>query len=346
MRTALPPNTFRRRSPRGWLIALITVVAVLVVAGTGVVSLAATHRSASTAPSASTSTSTPTISKLPERTVAKPLWQSWVPPTDLPATDSYRSVTLPNTASKFAARDAYLYLPPAALVAKPPALPILIMMMGQPGGPEDSAKFRETLDSLAAANKGLGPIVLTIDQIGARTQNPLCIDSPNGNVHTYVMADVINYVRANLHVSSDRRLWAVGGYSNGGECALSFGAQYPQIFGSILDVSGEIGPSLGTPQSTLATGFGGDQARYAAEQPLNILKQHLYPDSFAIFTSGSDDHYYGPEGDTADAAATAAGMTTLRFIGAGVGHRSDAVRFGMPVGLANLYPRWGLTAPK
>ena len=289
---------------------------------------------------------TPTATSITPPAPVLPLWQTWTPPTGMPATGKYGTVTIPNTASGFVARPAYLYLPPAALVPNPPALPLLIMMMGQPGGPESSVKFLPTLNSLAAANRGLGAIVLTIDQIGSPTQNPLCIDSARGNVHTYIMTDVLNYVRSNLHVASGRQNWAIGGYSNGGECALSFGAQYPQVFGSILDVSGEIGPSLGSPQDTLRLGFGGDQARFDAEQPLNIMAKTRYSDMLAIFTSGSSDHYYGPESDRAEAAAKAAGMTTRRFIGPGVGHRSDAIVFGVPVGLAELYPRWELSAPK
>nr|WP_255526018.1 alpha/beta hydrolase-fold protein [Frigoribacterium sp. CG_9.8] len=198
---------------------------------------------------------------------------------------------------------------------------------------------------MAAVNRGLGAIVLTIDQIGSPTQNPLCIDSAQGNVHTYIMNDVLNYVRNSLHVAVGRTNWAIGGYSNGGECALSFGAQYPGTFGSILDVSGEIGPSLGSPENTLKSGFGGDQSRFDAEQPLNIMARTRYSDMLAIFTSGANDHYYGAEADRAQAAATAAGMTTRRFIGPGVGHRSDAIVYGVPVGLAELYPRWELSAP-
>jgi hypothetical protein len=289
---------------------------------------------------------TPTATSITPPAPVKPLWQTWTPPSGMPATGQYGTVAIPNTTSGFVARPAYLYLPPAALVPNPPALPILIMMMGQPGGPDSSIKFLPTLNSMAAANKGLGAIVLTIDQIGSPTQNPLCIDSARGKVHSYVMTDVVNYVRSNLHVASGRHNWAIGGYSNGGECALSFGAQYPQIFGSILDVSGEIGPSLGSPQNTLKLGFGGDQSRFDAEQPLNIMAQTRYSDMLAIFTSGSNDHYYGPEADRAEAAAKAAGMTTRRFIGPGVGHRSDAIVFGVPVGLAELYPRWELSAPK
>ena len=288
-----------------------------------------------------TATPTPTAPPAPP----KPLWQRWTPPVGMPTTGQYGTVAIPSTASGFVARLAYLYLPPAALVADPPPLPILIMMMGQPGGPDSSGKFLSTLNSLAEANKGLGPIVLTIDQIGSPTQNPLCIDSPRGNVHTYVMTDVVNYVRQHLHVADGRLNWAIGGYSNGGECALSFGAKHPDVFGSILDVSGEISPSLGSVESTINLGFGGNRSQYDAELPLTIMKNTRYADMLAIFTSGSNDHYYGAEADVAEAAARAAGMTTHRLIGQGVGHRSDAIVFGVPAGLPILYPRWELSAP-
>ena len=273
-----------------------------------------------------------------------PLWQSWVPQVGMPTVGTFGTVSIPNPASGFVARPAFLYLPPAALVANPPALPILIMMMGQPGGPESSALFVKDLDAQAAAHGGLGPIVLTVDQIGSPTQNPLCIDSVHGKVRTYVMTDVLDYVRKNLHVSTERTDWAVGGYSNGGECALSFGARFPGIFGSILDISGEIGPSLGSPALTLKQGFGGDTAFYDAEQPINILKMNTYPDTVAIFTSGTKDSYYSAEVTTAQDAATAAGMVTHRFIGQGIGHRADAISFGFPAGLPVLYQRWKLAA--
>lgn len=276
----------------------------------------------------------------------KPIYQTWNAPAGMPATGKYGTVDIPNTVSGFVARPAYLYLPPAALVPNAPDLPILIMMMGQPGGPESSAKFLSTLNSMAAAHQGLGAIVLTVDQIGSPTQNPMCIDSPRGNSYSYVMKDVLNYVHKELRVASGRTNWAIGGYSNGGECALSFGAKHPEIFGSILDISGEISPSLGSVKDTVRFGFGGDQARYDEEQPLNIMARTHYTDMLAIFTSGGNDHFYGPESDTALAAAKAAGMTTLRFIGANVGHRSDAIVYGMPVGMNELYPRWLLAAPK
>jgi hypothetical protein len=38
-------------------------------------------------------------------------------------------------------------------------------------------------------------------------------------------------------------------------------------------------------------------------------------------------------------------MTTHRFVGAGIGHRGDAVSYGLKSGLPLLYQRFGLTPP-
>jgi poly(3-hydroxybutyrate) depolymerase len=275
----------------------------------------------------------------------KPIWQWWTPPAGMPAVGQLGEVTIPATASGFVARPAYLYLPPAALVPDPPSLPIVIAMMGQPGGPDSSALYLDSLNAIAAAHKGLAPIVLTIDQIGSPTFDPLCIDSPRGHVHTYVMTDVMTWVQQNLNVARGRQNVTVAGYSNGGECALSFGSKHPDVFGSILDVSGEIGPSLGDVADTLRIGFQGDTAFYDREQPLNIMAATHYDDMMAVFTSGSADTYYSAEQDQAQAAATAAGMTTVRLVGAGIGHRSDAIKYGFPAGISALYQWWGLSGP-
>ncbi len=275
----------------------------------------------------------------------KPLWQTWTPPAGMPAAGQLGTVSIPGTTSGFVARPAYLYLPPAALVPDPPALPIVIAMMGQPGGPDSANLYLDSLNALAAAHNGLAPIVLTVDQIGSPLSDPLCIDSPRGHAYSYVITDVLSWVQHNLHVAQGTHNWTVAGYSNGGECALSFGAKHPEFFGSILDVSGEIGPSLGSVATTLQVGFGGDQAWYDREQPLNIMAATHYADMVAVFTHGSTDTYFVAEQDQAETAADAAGMSTIRLIGTGVGHRSDAIKYGFPAGIAALYSRWELAAP-
>ena len=80
-------------------------------------------------------------------------------------------------------------------------------------------------------------------------------------------------------------------------------------------------------------GFGGNAAAHDAERPRIIIKSHYFEDSLAVFTDGSKDSYYGPEGAEAEAAAKAAGMATARFMGQGVGHRADAIVYGLPMAL-------------
>jgi poly(3-hydroxybutyrate) depolymerase len=273
------------------------------------------------------------------------LWQSWTAPARMPATGRSGAVTIPADASGFQARDAYLYLPPAALVDDPPPLPIVIMMMGQPGGPEQNKSAVQELNALAQKNHGLAPLVLTIDQLGDPYRNPVCVDSGKGNVYTYVTTDVVNYIRKNLNVATGRVQWAAAGYSNGGECALSFAAKRPELFGSLLDISGELEPLVGSADNTVKTVFGGNRAAFNAEKPASILKAHKYSDELAIFTSGALDRTYGPQAATAEADAKAAGMTTRRFVGEGIGHRGDAVAYGLKNALPLLYQRFGLAPP-
>jgi S-formylglutathione hydrolase FrmB len=253
-------------------------------------------------------------------------------------------VTIPADASGFHARECLPVSAARGPGRHPPALPVIIMMMGQPGGPEQSKTAVPQLDALAQRNNGLGPIVLTVDQLGDPYRNPVCVDSAKGNVYTYVTTDVVNYVRKNLNVAG-RTQWAVAGYSNGGECALSFAAKRPELFGSLLDISGELDPLDGSADNTVKTIFGGNKAAFNAEKPATILKTHKYPDYLAIFTSGVLDSKYGPQSGTAEADAKAASMTTRRFVGDGIEHRGDAVDFGLKSGLPLLYQRFGLTPP-
>ena len=89
---------------------------------------------------------------------AEPLYQTWTPPAHMPSvgTIGTPSPAVPNTNSDFPARPAQLYLPPAALVNHPPRLPLVIMMMGQPGDP-DASFIGQVLDEYAARNGGLAP---------------------------------------------------------------------------------------------------------------------------------------------------------------------------------------------
>jgi enterochelin esterase-like enzyme len=275
---------------------------------------------------------------------ATPDWRS---PAGVPSKGVVGGVTIAATVSHFAARQALVYLPPAALVANPPALPVLVMLSGQPGSPENvfiSGHLDAVLDGIAAQHHGLAPIVVVPDQLSAPEKNPMCVDSAIGNSATYLTVDVPAWIRANLDVQSGSSAWGIGGFSQGGTCAIQLGAGHPDLFGSIVDISGELEPKVGTPEVTIAKGFAGDAAAYAAAKPLSIIARHApFPDTVAIFAVGELDAKYTPWIATVATAGKSAGMHTTVLTSPGTAHDWHTVKYALENGMTVLYARWGLS---
>jgi poly(3-hydroxybutyrate) depolymerase len=289
---------------------------------------------------------TPGPSPDPTETSAGPLYETWTPPADMPATGQQGTQAIPGTVSGFQARDAGIYLPPAALAADAPALPLVIMMMGYPGNP-DQSYIAAILDDFSAQNKGLAPIVVVADQIGT-SGDPACTDSTAyGEAETYIKTDVVDWARQNLRIIDDPRYWVIAGYSNGGGCAFKYGAEEPDVFKNILDISGELFPGSEDPDDVIAKIYGGDQAAFEASKPVNILQANpgKYDGVTAIFTAGENDPEYIEASQNAAAAALAAGMSVTTYIVPGAGHVVDALNGGLQEGFTVLYPVLGLSPP-
>lgn len=269
-----------------------------------------------------------------------------VVPVELPLKGHLGSVVIPAVTSHFAARDAIVYLPPAALVPNAPALPVLELLSGQPGAPANlvtAGQLPEILDAYALAHHGLAPIVVIPDQLGAPQNNPLCVDSPLGNSASYLTVDVPAWIRAHLHVRSDRNDWAIGGFSQGGTCAIQLGAKYPELFGGILDISGQLAPHRGSVAATIHDAFGGSVARYRAATPLALLAAGApYSDTFAVFASGQNDTRFGPGAVMVATAAAAAGMTVSTIVSPGTAHDWHTVQYALRTGIPLLATHWGL----
>ncbi|NRG40665.1 hypothetical protein HRK28_06985 [Rathayibacter sp. VKM Ac-2835] len=272
--------------------------------------------------------------------------ETWTAPAGMPTAGSVTNVAIPATQSGFPARDAVVYLPPAAQTENPPLLPVMVMLSGQPGSPSDPLAvehLQQSLDAYAAAHAGLAPIVVSPDQLGDPTANPMCIDSPLGKSATYLTVDVPNWIRANLPVLGDAHDWAIGGLSQGGTCAIQLGAGYPQLFGNIVDASGELAPTLGDDATTIQQGFGGDAAAYEAAKPAAILARNApYKDSFAVFGVGANDTSFLTGVQTLHAAAQAAGMDTTYLEVPNSAHDATAWSTTFDKGLELLAARWNL----
>ncbi|WP_060916254.1 alpha/beta hydrolase [Microbacterium oleivorans] len=276
-----------------------------------------------------------------------PTIDSWRPPADMPSRGALGSVDIPGTVSGFRARPAVVYLPPAALTRNPPRLPVLIMMSGQPGRPENPLvvdRLGAHLDAYAAEHRGLAPIVVSPDQLGSPDINPMCIDSARaGNSATYLTVDVPHWIRTHLNATLSPGSWGVGGLSQGGTCASQLGAEHPELFDAILDASGQLHPSLGSDEKTIAEGFGGDAAAFAAAAPAAIMTAHApYKDTIAVLGVGALDVRFKPGIETLASDARAAGMTTHYIEVPNTAHDSHAWRQIFARGLTLIADHWGL----
>ncbi len=177
---------------------------------------------------------------VPTPIAGRPLESVWTPPADMPHSGKITSVTIPGDRSRFSARRAEIYLPPAYFSDPRPQLPVLVLLAGQPGQPRDwltGGRLGTTMNNYARDHGGLGPVVVVADATGSTWGNPLCVDSPLGNAATYLAEDVPAWTKAHLQVDPDPGGWAIGGLSLGGTCALQMATNYPP---DISDVPGPL----------------------------------------------------------------------------------------------------------
>lgn len=267
--------------------------------------------------------------------------------TDLPTKGTVGTVRIPGTLSHFPARQAVVYLPPVALGPNPPALPVLYALSGQPGAPADmftAGRIAAFMDAFAADHGGYAPIVIAPDQLGGPGRNPMCVDSHAlGNSATYLLKDVRNWVTSHLRVSSDPAAWSVFGYSQGATCAVQFATGHPELFGSALASSSELGPTLGNEALTVFEGFDGSKAAYERAQPSAMMAAHApYRASTIVFGAGQNDAKYTAYAKTLHAEAEAAGIQTELLSSPGSAHDWNTVRYTLENGFPAIAQRLGL----
>jgi len=220
------------------------------------------------------------------------------------------------------------------------------MLSGQPGGPSNlftTAHLGTIVDAYASKHHGLAPIVVVPDQLGASDQNPMCLDSPLGNSATYLAVDVPAWIRKNLNVLPDRTSWAIGGFSEGGTCAIQLGSSRPELFGNIVDISGEVAPKRGSVTETIRDAFNGSTSAYEAAKPSSLLAAHApYPDTLAIFGVGENDARYRPGIEQVATDARAGGMKVVYFNAPATAHDWRTAQYSISRALPELCTRWGL----
>ena len=146
-------------------------------------------------------------------------------------------VNIPAPSSGFHARAAQVYLPPAWFDPVRPHLPVIVLLQGTPGTPADWTRGGEadvTVDTWAAAHGGVAPILVMPDPNGGPFADTECVDGKEGAAETYLTQDVRSYVGRTFGAAMDRTSWAIGGLSEGGQCAVTLTMRHPDLFSVFL----------------------------------------------------------------------------------------------------------------
>jgi S-formylglutathione hydrolase FrmB len=171
------------------------------------------------------------------------------------------------------------------------------------------------MDGFANTHHGLAPVVVMPDDLGSEFANPMCLNSRLGQVQTYLTVDVPNWITSHLQVRPPGGGWAVGGFSEGGTCAIQLATQAPRLYPVFVDISGQLEPTLGSRQRTISRAFGGDAAAFARVDPVVVLAHTRFPDSAGVFVAGTGDRVYTPQQRIMYLAARRAGMhVTLMYL--------------------------------
>ncbi|MCB4207910.1 alpha/beta hydrolase [Arthrobacter sp. UM1] len=278
-----------------------------------------------------------------------PVAERWKEPLGLPKHGQVFSVQIPGTKSGFQSRTGFVYLPPAYRTKDRPKLPVLMLMTGQPGNPNQwlgTGNIQKIMDSYASRHRGLAPIVVMPDATGPDDEENMCMDSQIARAETYLSQDVPDWIRSTLTVDENPRRWAAAGFSFGGTCALQMATRFPQQFPNAIVMSGEAEPGIYSDRNeTIQAAFNGNARQFDSLVPLTLLREQRYPGSAVYFSAGQLDQEYSGYMARTSAAARKAGMLTAVYPIPGVGHTWKVPNATLPRGLEWLSGRLGLETP-
>ena len=74
----------------------------------------------------------------------------------------------------------------------------------------------------------------------------------------------------------------------GGTCAADLAVMHPELFDTLLDIAGDLGPAVGDQAQTIDQLYGGNAAAWAEFDPLTVLAgDPTYPDTAGWFANAA-----------------------------------------------------------
>ncbi|MGW4063119.1 alpha/beta hydrolase [Amycolatopsis sp. NPDC004747] len=204
--------------------------------------------------------------------------------------------------------------------------PVVYLVHGSPGGPEDWLAAGDAPGTLRLfyRNRALPPmIVVSVDLSAGRPgRNWEGLDVPGGpRLETYLARSVVTAIDRRYRTLADRGHRALGGMSAGAFAALNIGLRHSSEFGSLL-----LSMPYDTPENGKALG-----ASASANTPREYLRTMPFPRPVAAFLAAGA----GAPGDVADArrigeAFRARGQQAVVHTEDGAGHTWRTARATLP----------------
>ncbi len=256
-------------------------------------------------------------------------------------------VSIPSSDPRYRPRSAIVYVPPAWFRRPKPRLPVVVLLAGTPGTPEDwtrSGEADETTDAWAKAHGDRAPILVMPDINGSFEGDSECVNSTKyGRVETYLAVDVPRWIRRTLSPAPSPRRWAVGGLSEGATCSVWLALRHPGVWRTFASFSGLANPQYlsDSETQTITALFGGSRAAFLAHSPPHLLATRRFPQLAGWIASGSSDP--GPLAAARSLATLArrAGVITCLVIAPG-GHDFNYWQAAYAAALPWLAGRLGL----
>jgi enterochelin esterase-like enzyme len=134
-------------------------------------------------------------------------------------------------------------LPPEYFQAKyaKTRFPVIIVLPGYPGstwGWLHNMDLQKHAQEAVAA--GGTPFIFVASQVFIAGAPDLeCMDLPGQpQLETFLVKSIPQIVESHFRASTDRKGWAIGGYSEGAYCGAQLAMRHPDIFGAALSIAG------------------------------------------------------------------------------------------------------------
>jgi S-formylglutathione hydrolase len=165
-----------------------------------------------------------------------------------------------------------IYRPPGYDRQRSEAYPLLLFLHGGGGSERDMLYFKAVFDAEIASGR-LPPLVIATPT----GRHSLYMDYKDGSERweTFILSDVLPFLRRSEHVAQDRARTCIGGVSMGGLGALRIAFKHPQLFAAVAALE----PAI---EATLTWQGVGPETRFWRPETV------LYP----VFGEPIDAHYW------------------------------------------------------